>query len=147
MKFVATKKGMTTNFIFTPLFCCYFWIRDPRSGIRDQDWENQDPVSAKLINKLSYWPTFLTSHGNCMTILESRYTGPVKLFKIERHCNTCMYGTLQCIMKDYQVYNKWRFLPVEQCWFPAVLPGSTCSQQTGDIFPFRCHNPGSPPEI
>ncbi len=34
MKFVATKKGLTTNF-FTPLFCCCFWIRDPKSGIRD----------------------------------------------------------------------------------------------------------------
>ncbi len=23
------------NFLFTPLFCCCFWIRDPRSGIWD----------------------------------------------------------------------------------------------------------------
>jgi hypothetical protein len=28
---------MTTNF-FTLLFCCCFWIRDPRSGIRDPGW-------------------------------------------------------------------------------------------------------------
>jgi hypothetical protein len=34
VKFVATKKGMTSNF-FIPLFCCCFCIRDPRSGIRD----------------------------------------------------------------------------------------------------------------
>jgi hypothetical protein len=37
VKFVATKKGMTTNF-FTPLFCCCFWIRDPRSEIWDPGW-------------------------------------------------------------------------------------------------------------
>ncbi len=30
VKFVGTKKGMTTNF-FTPLFCGGFWIRNPRS--------------------------------------------------------------------------------------------------------------------
>jgi hypothetical protein len=29
VKFVAKKKGLTTNFFFTPLFCCCFWIRDP----------------------------------------------------------------------------------------------------------------------
>ena len=28
VKFVATKKGLTTYF-FSPLFCCCFWIRDP----------------------------------------------------------------------------------------------------------------------
>ncbi len=27
---------MKTIFFFTPLFCCCFWIRDPRSGIRDK---------------------------------------------------------------------------------------------------------------
>ncbi len=45
MKFVATKKGLTTNF-FTPLFCCCFWIRDPKSKIRDLEWVKiriQDP--------------------------------------------------------------------------------------------------------
>ncbi len=40
VKFVATKKGMTTNkFFFTPLFCCCFWIRDPgwvKIRIRDK---------------------------------------------------------------------------------------------------------------
>ena len=47
MKFVATKKGLTTNF-FTPLFCCCFWIRDPKSGLRDPGsgmGKNQDPGS------------------------------------------------------------------------------------------------------
>jgi hypothetical protein len=33
VKICSYKKGMTTNFFFTPLFCCCFWIRDPRSGI------------------------------------------------------------------------------------------------------------------
>jgi hypothetical protein len=32
---MATNKGMTTNFFFTPLFCCCFWIRDPGPEIRD----------------------------------------------------------------------------------------------------------------
>jgi hypothetical protein len=36
VKFVATKDGLTTNFFFTPVFCFCFWIRDPRSGIRDK---------------------------------------------------------------------------------------------------------------
>jgi hypothetical protein len=39
VKFVATKKDMTTNFFFTPLFCCCFWIRDPgwvKIRIRDK---------------------------------------------------------------------------------------------------------------
>jgi hypothetical protein len=35
---------MTTNF-FTPLFCCCFWIRDPRSGIRDLESEIWDTRS------------------------------------------------------------------------------------------------------
>ncbi len=35
VKFVVTKKGLTINFFFTPLFCCCFWIRDPGSGIRN----------------------------------------------------------------------------------------------------------------
>jgi hypothetical protein len=34
---------MTTNFFFTPLFCCCSGIRDLRSGIRDG--QNQDPGS------------------------------------------------------------------------------------------------------
>ncbi len=50
MKFVATKKGMTTNF-FSPLsFVAVFGsgIRDPRSGIRDPGsgmGKSQDPGS------------------------------------------------------------------------------------------------------
>ncbi len=28
-------KRYDNKFLFTPLFCCCFWIRDPRSGIRD----------------------------------------------------------------------------------------------------------------
>jgi hypothetical protein len=39
VKFVATKKGRTTNFVFTPLFCCCFCIRDPGYGMG----KNQDP--------------------------------------------------------------------------------------------------------
>jgi hypothetical protein len=46
VKFVATKKGMTT----TPLFCCCFWIRDP---IQDPGWvkiriRDKHPGSATL---------------------------------------------------------------------------------------------------
>ncbi len=45
VKFVATKKGITTNF-FTPLFCFCFWIRDPgKVKIRIRD---KHPGSATL---------------------------------------------------------------------------------------------------
>jgi len=37
VKFLATKKDMTTHF-FTPLFCCCLWIRDQGSGIRHPGW-------------------------------------------------------------------------------------------------------------
>jgi hypothetical protein len=39
VKFVATKKRFDNKFFFTPLFCCYFWIRDPewvKIRIRDK---------------------------------------------------------------------------------------------------------------
>ncbi len=39
VKFVATKKGSTTNFFCTPLFCCCFGARYPGSGMG----KNQDP--------------------------------------------------------------------------------------------------------
>ncbi len=35
VKFVATLKKYDIKFFFTPLFCCYFWILDPGSEIRD----------------------------------------------------------------------------------------------------------------
>ncbi len=43
MKFVATKKVLQQ--IFAPLFFAAFWIRDPRSGIRDPGSEIRDPRS------------------------------------------------------------------------------------------------------
>jgi hypothetical protein len=39
------KKKYDNKFCFTPLFCCCFWIRDPRSGIRDPGSEIRDPGS------------------------------------------------------------------------------------------------------
>ncbi len=52
VKFMATKKvpGMTTNF-FHPLFCCCFWIRDPRFGMG----KNQDPGSGIKIPDPQHW--------------------------------------------------------------------------------------------
>ncbi len=52
VKFVATKTGMTTNFFFTPLFCCCFF--DPGSEIRDPGWvkiriRDKHPGSAILV--------------------------------------------------------------------------------------------------
>ncbi len=47
VKFVATKKDMTTNF-FSPLYFVPVFgseIRDPRSGIRDPGSEIRDPGS------------------------------------------------------------------------------------------------------
>ncbi len=40
------KKCFDKKKLFTPVFCCCFWIRDPRSGIRDPGWvkiRNRDP--------------------------------------------------------------------------------------------------------
>jgi hypothetical protein len=48
MKFVATKKVMTKNFFFTPLFCAVFGIKDPgwvKIRIRDKH-----PGSATLVS-------------------------------------------------------------------------------------------------
>jgi hypothetical protein len=43
----GSKNGMTTNFFFTPLFCCCFWIRDPGwVNIRIRD---KHPGSATLL--------------------------------------------------------------------------------------------------
>ncbi len=52
VKFVVTKKILTTNF-FTPLFCCCFWIRDPGPEILDPEWvkiriRDKHPGSATL---------------------------------------------------------------------------------------------------
>jgi hypothetical protein len=47
VKFVATKKGLTTYFL-TPLCCCCFWIRDPGSEIRDPGSEIRDPEWVKI---------------------------------------------------------------------------------------------------
>jgi hypothetical protein len=47
VKFVATKQGMTKYF-FTPLFCCCFWIRDPRSEIQDPRSGIRDPGWVKI---------------------------------------------------------------------------------------------------
>jgi hypothetical protein len=51
VKFVATKKGLTKK-LFTPLFCCCFWIRDPRSGMGNKSGSgirDKHPGSATLI--------------------------------------------------------------------------------------------------
>ena len=49
MKFVATKKGMTTNFFYFSLLLLFLdpgsEIRDPGSGIRDPGSEIRDPGS------------------------------------------------------------------------------------------------------
>ncbi len=52
-KFMATKKGVTTIF-YHLLFCCCFWIRDPRSGTPDPGWVkirigDKHPGSAALL--------------------------------------------------------------------------------------------------
>jgi hypothetical protein len=51
---------MTTNFFLTPLFCCCFWIRDPRSGIRDKH-----PGSATLGNmiRVVFYPSRIQVQG------------------------------------------------------------------------------------
>ncbi len=36
MNLTAPKKRNDNNFYFTPVFHCCFWIRNPRSGIRDK---------------------------------------------------------------------------------------------------------------
>jgi hypothetical protein len=54
VKFVATKKGMTTNF-FHLSFVSVFGFRDPRSGIRYPGWVNQDPESVIKIPDPQQW--------------------------------------------------------------------------------------------
>jgi hypothetical protein len=44
---MAAKKGMTTN-LFTLLFCCCFWIWDPRPGMG----KTQDPGSVINISRI-----------------------------------------------------------------------------------------------
>jgi hypothetical protein len=51
VKFVATKKGVTT-YLFSPLsFDTVFWIRDPRSGMA----KIQDPGSGITIPDPQHW--------------------------------------------------------------------------------------------
>jgi hypothetical protein len=63
VKFVATKKGLTTNFFCTPLFCCCFWIRDQewvKIRIRDPEW-----VKIMILDKHSGSATlFVTLYSN-----------------------------------------------------------------------------------
>jgi hypothetical protein len=47
VKFVPEKKRYDKKKFFTPLFCCCFWIRYPRSGIRDKH-----PGSATLASSM-----------------------------------------------------------------------------------------------
>ncbi len=61
---MATKKDRTTIFCFTLLFCCCFWIRDLRSGIRD----GQKSGSGINIPDPQYWPVplpVLTASSRC----------------------------------------------------------------------------------
>jgi hypothetical protein len=47
-KICGYKKWFDIKNFFTPVFCCCFWIRDSRSGIRDPGsgrGKNQDPGS------------------------------------------------------------------------------------------------------
>ncbi len=57
VKSLATKR-YENYFFFTSLFCCCFWIRDPRSGIRDLGsgmGKNQDPGSGINIPDPQHW--------------------------------------------------------------------------------------------
>jgi hypothetical protein len=46
---VATKKVGQQIFFLRSLFCCCFWIRDPRSEIGDPGWtKKKDPGPATL---------------------------------------------------------------------------------------------------
>ncbi len=50
---ICCYKKRFDKFFFTPLFCCYFWIQDPGSEIRDPGWvkikiRNKHPRSATL---------------------------------------------------------------------------------------------------
>jgi hypothetical protein len=53
VKFVATKKGMTTHFFHTSLLLRFL---DQGSEIRDPGWvKNQDPGSRIIILDLQHW--------------------------------------------------------------------------------------------
>ena len=55
VKFMATKKVWQLIF-FTPLFCSCFWIRDPRSGVRDLGFGINIPDP-------QHWPILKTKKG------------------------------------------------------------------------------------
>ncbi len=76
------KKKYDNKFFFAPLFCCCFWIRDPRwVKIRIRD---KHPGSATLVPSSYYFPTmksiswFLTSFTDSKQdrISESPSAGP-----------------------------------------------------------------------
>ncbi len=66
---------------FTPLFCCWFWIRDPRSGIRGPGWVKiriRDPGSGINIpdpqHRVKLWhseyvPTGWTQNSTLKNVL------------------------------------------------------------------------------
>ncbi len=85
VKFVATKKGMTSNFFFIPLLCCCFWIRDPEwVKFRIQDTH---PGSATLVE----------SQGNSSEKEHSRKGGrAVSYFLIHKRRGTLCQNICWC---------------------------------------------------
>ncbi len=61
-------KSYDNKFFFTPLFCCCFWIRDPRSGILDPGsgmGKIQDPGSGINSPDPQHWLRGLKDAKNC----------------------------------------------------------------------------------
>ncbi len=53
-------KKLWQQIFFTPLFCCCFWIRDPRSGIRD-GWKSGSGIRDKHPGSATLCPSYKRS--------------------------------------------------------------------------------------
>ncbi len=93
VKYMTTKKVYNKKKFFTPLFCCCFWIRDPRSGMG----KNQDPGSGinipdpqHCLLSLKMTPPPLLSHpppatnGKLYTYLPHKGTKEVAISKFQK---------------------------------------------------------------
>ncbi len=71
--FVATRKGLT-NYFYSLLFCCCFWIQDSKSGIRDMRSEMDK-------NKIPWSRINIPKHPGSATLVTTKiYRYPVLLF-------------------------------------------------------------------
>jgi hypothetical protein len=103
---------MTKKNFFAPLFCCCFWIRDPRSGFREPGWVkvrilDKHPGSATLVvnplrKKFIRIPHVMKSNGH----EQEGLTAASRLDPAERERAEISQWLNHCIdTLNIQVYN------------------------------------------